>query len=141
MKSMIFSLLLCIAFCIGKSQDTIRYAVNGSTETRLLKMKDSISISILSREKNLQYRVANVTLSFKKYDMKILKTIGDTLISFPARFNKNPVVVFKPGNFRMFKQAEALTSTAGEVIKKNKKGKTETAVNVLGREKELQIVK
>ncbi len=141
MKSIVFILLLCVTFFIGKSQDTIRYAVNGSTDTRLLKMRDSISISIVSREKNLQYRVASVALSFKRYDMKMLKTIKDTVINFPARFKKNPAVVFKPGDFPMFKQAEALTITAGEVIKKNKKGKTETAVNVFGREKELQIVK
>ena len=141
MKITVFTLLFCISCYIGKSQDTIRYAVNGSTDTRLLRMEDSISISILSKEKNLKYRVVNVKLSFKRYDMKILKTIQDTVISFPVTFNKTPAVIFKPGSFPLFKQAEALTITAGDVIKKNKKGETEPAVNVLGREKHLQIVK
>ena len=141
MKIVVFTLLLCAGYCVCKAQDTIRYAVNGSTDTHLLRAKDSISISLFSKEKNLTYRVINVKLSFKMYDMKLLKLIGDTLISFPVKFNKNPAVVFKPGNYAMFKKADAITITAGDVIKKNKKGKTETAANVLGREKELQIVK
>lgn len=138
-------IILFISFCIScffsKSQDTIRYAVNGSTETRLIKIKDSITINIFSKEKNLIYNITTVKLSFKRYDMKILKTIKDTIVSFSTAYNKNPVIVFKPGTFSLFKQADALSITAGDVIKKNKKGKTETLVNVFGREKELQIVK
>ena len=141
MKNLFFSFLFCIACCFCKGQDTIRYAVNGSFDTRLIKMKDSISVSILSKEKKLQYRVVNVKLSFKRYDMKILKTIRGTVINFPQKFNKNPVVVFKPGDIPLFAQADALSITLGDIIKKNKKGKTDTAVNVLGREKEFQIVK
>ena len=140
MKIIVFT-LLCIGYTICKSQDVIRYAVNNNTDTHLIKMGDSISISILSKEKNVQYRVVNVKLSFKRYDMKMLKTIKDTLVTFPGKFSKNPIVFFKPGKFAVFKQADALTITAGEVIKKNKKGETESVSNVLGREKELQVAK
>ncbi|MEO5783121.1 MAG: hypothetical protein ABIQ07_07615 [Ginsengibacter sp.] len=140
MKITFFILLLCSCF-VCKSQDTIRYAVNGSTETRLIKMKDSVSINIFSKEKNLKYTITNLKLSFKKYDMKILKTIKDTVVSFPKVYHKNPVIVFRPITFSVFSQADALTISAGDVIKKTQKGKTETIVNVFGREKELQIVK
>jgi len=140
MKIIVFT-LLCIGCSICKGQDIISYAINSNTDTHLIKIGDSISISILSKEKNIQYRVVNVKLSFKRYDMKMLKTIKDTLVTFPVKFSKNPIAIFKPGNFPMFKQAEALTVTAGGIIKKNKKGETESVSNVLGREKELQIAK
>ena len=71
----------------------------------------------------------------------MLKTIKDTLVTVPVKFSKNPVAFFKPGNFPMFKQAEELTITAGDLVKKNKKGETEIVSNVLGREKELQIAR
>lgn len=140
MKIILF-ISLFISSIVCKSQDTIRYAVNGNIETRLIKMKDSISINVFSKEKNLTYNITNVKLSFKRYEMKILKTIKDTVVNFTKVYNKNPVIVFNPGIFPIFKQADALTITVGDISKKNKKGKSETAVNVFGREKELQIVK
>ena len=141
MKNLFVSLLFCIGCCVCKGQDTIRYAIKGSFNTRLIKMNDSISVSIFSKEKNLQYRIVNVKLSFKRYDMKMLKTIRGTVINFPEKFSKNPVAIFKPGDIPIFAQADVLTITLGDVIKKNKRGKTDTAVNVFGKEKELQIVK
>lgn len=140
MKSVILS-LICFACFACKGQDTLRYSVNGSTDTRLIKATDNISISIFGKEKNLQYRLVNVKVSFKRYDMKMLKSLGDTLITFPEKFSKNPVAVLKMGSFVVLKQADVITITAGEVIKKNKKGKKETATNVLGRQKEWQTVK
>jgi hypothetical protein len=140
MKIIIFTLLF-IGYSVCRSQDTIRYAINKKADTRLIKIGDSVSISLLPKEKNFQYRVVNVKLSFKRYDMKMLKTIKDTVINFPLKFNKNAIVFFKPGSFPIFKQAEALTITVGEIMKKNKKGETESVSNVLGREKELQVAK
>lgn len=141
MKNFVLTWMLCLGCFLCKSQDTIRYAVNGSADTRLIKMKDSVSIRILSKQKNLLYRVVNVKLTFKFYDMKMLKTIGDTLISFPVKFRKNPVAVFNPGNIAMFKKAEALIITSGDIISKDKKGKTQTISGSLGKEREFQVVK
>ena len=140
MKIIFLTLLLFMACPFCKSQDRIVYTVNGSAETQLVKLKDEIIISGLSKEKNLQYRLVRVKLSFKKYDMKILKPVLDTVIVSPVKFSKKPVTI-KPDNFPAFKNCDELIITVSDVEIKTKNGKIQKLENVLGKEKEFHIVK